>query len=758
MCVHALFVGYQSTGKTTFLTASVAASSKGRLKDVENKSISFVDQSDPISKESFFRGGTPSKIENFLKGIDGQQVTKTKMNDFHEFFFDCSIDGNPFPCQLVDYAGELADFSRIQDKSSTLKNKIEKADCLYLFIDASLSNTDVRFDIGQNNAIVEALKIFREQALLFKPVVVVVNKSDQLFKNSNQLEKEINDLNKNQDKAKDQLLKHFEHLGGLIFEQIGKKLVNVLYVATLGSHPIKSEFGYYYIESAQKWSPIGLGEALKQGIVKAYHRKYASNLFDVMNKLSKKVYTWVILGLIMIYFIISTMDTYAIDGLQKSIKEFSFDKNEISDLEKQYNNLNSLFHPTIDRVQLEQSFKDINNIKYKKITDQITKNSLEKQIIKLIDFKTIKDQYTKRIEDLKNISNQITNVNKTIKSSGFKANRFLQELHISSKNEGVVFLERIGQTLFQETKNIIEIKTIFDHEYTVQESSFKEDLDNQRINESEYLELTKKLDQVKNNFQSLFCEKTDFLLTQLEPSNRIEGLLLSCNEKTCTNYEKYCDILKNDIAAWEEVEANKVLANYPIDIYDISLGKYEILKTYHDNSKKRQLIYSKLEIRYSDEVSSFLSFVNSLDRTYFVSLNLKVTPNTSSTFLQTETICVESGGSWCSPVEKTCDTKVIPPNLKIMIYVNQSLVDEAYANDTFDYKSRNIAMNWKPNDVIRIDVYNQKNNQRETIASSSFMSLFYIQKNDRISGDVQLKFDMDTIPKLTPSKLDNKRR
>jgi len=268
--VTAIFLGYQASGKTTFLTAMVLAS-------LQNKINVAITEEVKEEQSSFF----DSRITEL---INRGRVEKTEINSWFDLSLNIEFLGEDrILCETIDYPGEYAEVKDKSGKIPDLLDFIEHSHCLYLFFDCDLSpkslagcNKNVEKEMsrqlrGQTKSINYARNLFADRHPE-RPVIIVVMKADLLFSDEKPeiIEQRIEKLNKNDELAVKKFIEIFGSQAKIVLESKQQSPIKICYVAALGTNPdFKTDNEgrkAYYISDINKWKPIGFVEALHAGL------------------------------------------------------------------------------------------------------------------------------------------------------------------------------------------------------------------------------------------------------------------------------------------------------------------------------------------------------------------------------------------------------------------------------------------------------------------------------------------------------------
>lgn len=308
--IKATLLGYQAAGKSTFLTAVLLASIRGRLRSSTSGRALAVTERLLQGESSFFTYPIGQSNLSRLQLLElGEYLPKTPLTDWLRIHLTLEFAGKaPFDCATFDYQGELAAIREMKDRQLLLQEHIKSSDCLYLFFDASLQGSTeadthfIRQHQGQGDAILRAYRGFTESRPGW-PVVIVVTKADLLFADKSQAEvtTEIRRLNGRSPEAIEEGKKVFRSflrrqgsptIADVLLDSRQQACVRVCFVAALGAAPrrIDDPDGEtaYVIDKMANWKPLGIAETLETGMDAALRTQRATELADAARTAARK--------------------------------------------------------------------------------------------------------------------------------------------------------------------------------------------------------------------------------------------------------------------------------------------------------------------------------------------------------------------------------------------------------------------------------------------------------------------------------------
>jgi formylglycine-generating enzyme required for sulfatase activity len=307
------FLGYQASGKSTFLTAAQLASRHGRLRSgTTGRAIDLAEIlaqgqpsffTDPIDHRGLSR-------EDLLRL--GQILPKTPREEWHTIHLRLGFAGEaPIDCLTFDYAGDLAAVRRMSDAELSLDEHVRACDCLFLFFDGSLPGGQSQDELmmrqhhGQGDAILRACHAFTDSRPGW-PIIIVVTKADLLFagKSVSHVAAEIAYLNGRSPEAIKRGNAKFEEflrrqgasaLAELLLQTRRPAVVRVCFVAALGAMPqrIESPNGdaAFGLSRFEDWTPLGVAETLEVGIREAQRRRRGP-IADAVDSFRSRASAW----------------------------------------------------------------------------------------------------------------------------------------------------------------------------------------------------------------------------------------------------------------------------------------------------------------------------------------------------------------------------------------------------------------------------------------------------------------------------------
>jgi len=185
--IKATFLGYQAAGKSTFLTAALLASIRGRLRSSTSGRALAVTERLLQGESSFFTHAVDDRDLSRIELLQrGELVPKTALTEWLQIRLALEFAGErPFDCTTLDYQGQFAAIKKMSGLELRLQENIRNSDCLYLFFDASLDGSQEQDALfmkrhqGQGEAIQRAYQASTESRPGW-PIVIVVTKADLL--------------------------------------------------------------------------------------------------------------------------------------------------------------------------------------------------------------------------------------------------------------------------------------------------------------------------------------------------------------------------------------------------------------------------------------------------------------------------------------------------------------------------------------------------------------------------------------------------
>jgi len=801
--IKTLFLGYQASGKTTFLTAAALASKRGILEVKTPKSVkalaisedSALDLSDKTAKKiAFFKGPISDdiKISRIDALMTGRPMFKTAELEWYEIKLHIEFEGEDgFLCETLDFPGEISAFSEKEPIVQKMTDAISNADCLYLFFDASLplespeSLIKDEWLCEQADAIAKARKVFSKKQKSGWPVVVVVTKADLLFagKPPEIIEKSINKLNTDESLAREKFKSLFRSHAKVILSSQNSHRIKICYVASLGAVPIEknvieTERGQhkgYTIGNIQEWKPLGLGEVFRAGMLAARTRKKRQHIYDWANRTwaTAKYTVYAFILLIIGAFISLFIDNQATQGLKELVSKYQDSKVNAQDVLTKSEILYRPYHPWIYLPTVETIFgkiPDRDDAKwvrdtYHSFTVKVHEETfmvLEKSLAVIKKQKgglsfssteaSMREERDKWLALSDNISATITKF-ATIP----EIREPLGILLIRSKNAYIKFLTIASERLWQASLDPLLAlqdadKTIMP--YLEKINSVAQDIGSN--SEFDSNSLASAYDQYHYgrctvlwaHYQEIASKKPDDLASQFP---LLAEVSLKCKDENMIQAAKE-KLLKRG-KEWDYQESQLIAKLYPQTegIVAVTSELVTKIQTYITNNNLRKAaITTNYEGRLEKPLELFVKWHNSLDSSYTISsLNLSIAE--TKPFIQYNCYEVERTKGWNKYKVSVCDP--IPPSGSVSLTVAGREIGHFSYSGFHSELPINKSFLWKPGDEIVISVTNQGANKPLVLQNTSYMSLARIMTAGMNDSVVTAQFSGLSLPPLTPSTL-----
>ena len=765
--IKAIFLGYQGSGKTTFLTTAKLASLHNKI-DVD------------------IGGGMEFFDENSKSLINKGQVIKTAIEQWFKLTFNIEFSGEqPFVCETIDYPGELAEQSSNHNNQNSLIQFISESHCMYLFFDSTLSNLVLkrkkikitqewgRRQIGQAEAISQARTLFADKHPE-RPVVVVVMKADVLFEDRSTREKKqiIKKLNSDDDLAKKIFLRAFGRRAKVLLETKIQSPCRICYVAALGVKPkVGDDSDVYLFPDLTQWIPIGIKETLFAGMFEGIKRKRIETIAEKRKDLFKKTLPFATIGFVFLLFLavvllIDYRKLRYLDQLVTDHKNGKISANEVYMVAKESC---SFWHPYLYISGKKTPVFTIPDLSIAKKARTILLNYTIYSLKEKLDF------YKADAENLHEKLSLITSFTDKVSN--------LQGRH----NNWELFIDTVEYAT-EDVENSKELKTILElsiKSYGLFLSQVVRILWNSAMND---LGTEADLKLIENQVKP-FLDKIDKLSSNIKYGNAItkelihdvkrrnnEGLcnfLINCNQKIENeqdNFEKQfylltkicfkCETLKNDACSklvqhadyWDYQEANELFKMFPHG--DIGSNATIVLlnyfKTYYKHVNQRREIKYDHQGRYEIATKQFLDWNQSLENNYIGTINLQI--KKEAPFVRSEGRTREVKDGWSTRTEHW--TQYFVPHGSLTLHVG----DIDIANISYSGYNNSITLDkkiqWKPGYKVSVSLINNDSGKTILISNTSDYSLIQVAHNGLINRQVTLKFIDLSVPKMIPEKLE----
>lgn len=782
--IKAVFLGYQASGKSTFLTAAMLASDLGKLKldEPSNKGLILGEEPMP-GKESYFRSefAGRSRLEALRRG---EAVAKTHQDEWTEIRLHLEIPGEPaFRCVTWDYAGELAVLAKDSSARAQrlLVERIQQTDCLYLFFDATLLDDQgpnaVRELGHQTSAIATARQLFNARQNQGWPIVVVITKAERL--EVGMTSERINALNQDGSLGREIFKKHFGTNADAIIKSPAGKPAAICFVASLGLKPQSLSSGGFVINQSDTennlrgWQPLGLATALQKGMLAARHRHRRRRQMEWLTNHRAAIAT--VASVLFILSLLAWRDSSALHTVEENALAYHAGTKTADEVLQEVARLRSWWHPfhairgqrTLLGVIPESASTRKLQALQREFTIAAVRDSLtalnqetEDLSVTLAAHSSFPDQENAILSLKDQWGNLLARVDKERNSfEDSSTQKELAQLQGKISKGSLAFLEvglaslwraaskaKVEHDLIREKseKLLSEIDPVGE---AARRAGFFDDLLSVQIKQVRMVHDKAVCDWIFEDYQN---KKRSDSSNYLELSSLLEMMVMECRDRELL--VKIRPELQQHINDWDYFEAKQLYKAYPKDAASVSTEAIQRIRNYQENSTRRALLAKQgvpYTGRYDREVGHFLRWLTGLNRNYSArSLEIEIRPR--SGFEATRTYQREVKSGWGT--EMKTFNEILPPRGQILLYAGgQEVASINYSGYQVSVPLR--TFRWKPELDMIVKVTNLDNNQQETLTQSAPMSLLVAAKSGLANERISVRLIGLAIPTLDPSRL-----
>ncbi len=771
----ALFIGYQASGKTTFLTSCVLASQLNKI---------------PVAiSEVVEEGRKPFFAERVDSLRKGKTVEKTRIDQWYDLRLYLEFEGKEgIYVQTIDFPGEIAASHEPSAGASRLSEYIASSHCLYLMFDASLATASYQSDLaferlrGQFEAIANARRLFEDKKPE-NPIVVVVTKSDLLFKDqsSEQVTRQLNELNKDNKLATKKFRELYKSHANILLKSKPQKPIKICYVASLGASPkqIKQNDDHqdnvnYVIGDLRAWQPIGLLETLKSGLFSGIKAKEGKRPRQVIRKLRP-----IAIGVLIVFFsltLLAIRDYQAYNELERLLEQHN--SGSIS-AERVLNKLDELYsqqHPFIYLPGDRLVFIPIPDwqpaTRVRRLYEQFSKETL------ISNLKVINSRSESLAEDLMPIIYSFESLNGKLKQYISRYEQLIEKTKVIMKKinnpDTVKFFQK---EVLQPTKVSLAsvIKQAIPLLWRSAELSQLELKDAESYIGDMVVKLQKmnEQDPPSPDIPQLAGEavvlyeksRCTFMLnkykTGIEKSpgehrvnfQALAGVCTDCRDAELKS--DVCEQLTNYAAQWDNIQAKQIRELFTSDAQNLpdTREPYDMFRQYlQDLELRRRWLPSSTGV-YEQQARKFIKWHDSLNKLYYIN-TIRLTINKDTGFVRYQEGEIELRDS------AEDDSKIVTakkaffePKGDLKLYINNIQLIKSYF-EGFDYTIHvSKQFRWKPGDEITIILWNQDSQQKRTWKLKGYYNLPRLAWEGFKTPEAELYFDGLNIEPM-PSERD----
>jgi hypothetical protein len=772
----ATFLGYQSSGKTTFLAACLEAPATAGFKATAEN----------IDKRKQIAGSTVFDADKFwsercAEFRAGKPVKKSTTDDFFNFSVSLLMNGRDLTLNTIDYPGELADkLGKTSQSRSVEAQEIDslttictQSDLLYLFVDAGLLEEGPetqRLLIDGEAAIARGIRIF-SKAGGKKPMILVVTKADLLFRGCKPTEvtRQIQELNQNRSKGIKYLETEFPKAGldpALFLKH--RNVLRVFYVASLGAaprpvlaHTAEGEVKGYGIPKDRTWQPLGLRETLSVGFeaVASWRRIQTTKL--VMRKLSLPT-----LFLALLLTAVLLFDRHAYRQVEEALAAHQQGLLSAGEVLALARSADKPWHPTLNwpgrntvfgAIPARDRTRYLRTVRYDfALKDYEARLAMVQE--KCLALPTATDVQVDSYED---IDIKVRDLLFALNELEAELEPLREEVYDPDRKHHVetVLRPNCYDVFYRFGKDAISLlwASADHHQYKVNQvepgiKEIRERLyavhmsDVRPGNSPLYVEAVEAYDHGKCVLAAgEFLRQFDLQNMDDEIAKVIVGLNADCQSEEVT-------VLLQKIADdWDKIEAEAIYQAYPPSgqTVKVTASLHELMTVYVQNCETRKKV--GYQSRYSNEAARFLSWHQSLERSYAVSA-VDIRISSENPILSSQQVPYTCGSGWS---KETCYRTVYdPPDGVFTLLVDNQAYGTVAVNQfsgTYIFPFR---FPWKPGAALTLKLYNKLSDRTIEVEISELYGLLKLTKEPVTYRGITFSLgDMD-IPPLQPTTLE----